>query len=52
MIYYEFVSAKSDPDEGIRCTIEQNMMPGKVYMLHTYFKLFDKNGHAVYKKMN
>lgn len=33
LIFYEYVLAKSDPDEGIRCTIDQNMMPGKVYIL-------------------
>lgn len=52
LIFYEYVLAKSDPDEGIRCTIDQNMMPGKIYILHTYFKLFDKYGHVVFKKMN
>lgn len=52
MIYYEYVLAKSDPDAGVRWAIDQNMMPGKVYILHTYFKLFDKYGHVVFKKMN
>lgn len=52
LIYYEYVLAKSDPDEGIRRTIDQNMMPSKVYILHTYFNLFDNYWHVVYKKMN
>lgn len=53
MIYYEYVLAKSDPDEGIRYKIYHNMMPGKICILHTYYnsyKFFDKYGHVVYKK--
>lgn len=42
LIFYEYVLAKSDPDEGIRWTIDHNMMPGKIF--------FDKYGHVVYKK--
>lgn len=50
MIYYEYVLAKPVPDEGIRWAIDHNMMPGKIYFLHTYSKFSDKYGHVVYKK--